>query len=174
MLLKIPDQIPDKPLHGCVWQVMIRNGFFFVDSFSYQILGFRHGVRPEWMFPIEWDDFLTIWTSHQTHEIFFTNHVSVTKKMKMPSKNTMKINMNTFWSTEINFRPILWHEGSIYVSETPFDHSVSTKGPFCVRKSSQSKVSELQTARENLFLRSQRDSMDENRSKNGPRGSNND
>jgi len=54
--------------------------FFLADSFSHQILGFRHGFRLEWMFPIDWDDFLTIWTSHQTPEIFLTNHVSVAKK----------------------------------------------------------------------------------------------
>ena len=92
----------------------------------------------------------------------------------MPSKNSMKINMDVFWSTTINFRPIHGHEGSIYVSGIPFDHSESIKVPVCARKSSQSKVSELQTARENLFLSSQRDSVDENRSKSGPRGQNND
>ena len=140
--------------YGKSWSEM---EFFLTDSFSHRILGFRHGFRLEWMFPIAWDDFLIIWTSHQTHEIFFNNHVSVLKKMKLPSKNIMKINMGVFWSTVINFRPIRWHEGSIYVSGIPFDHSESTKVPVCARKSSQSKVSELQTARENLFLSPQRD-----------------
>ena len=94
--------------------------------------------------------------------------------MKFPSKNSMKINMDVFWSTTINFRPIRWHAGSIYVSGSPFHHSESTKDPVCARKSSQSKASELKTARENLFLSTQRDSVDENRSKNSPSGQNND
>ena len=94
--------------------------------------------------------------------------------MKLPSKNIRKTNMDVFWSTMINFRPIRGHEGSIYVSGISFDHSEPIKGPTCVRKSSRSKASELQTARENLFLSPQRDSVDENRSKNGPRGQNND
>ena len=93
--------------------------------------------------------------------------------MKLSSKNIMKINMGTFGSTSINFRPIRWHGDSIYVSGSPFDHSESIKDPVCARKSSQSKASELKTARENLFLSTQRDSVDENRSKNGPRGQNN-
>ena len=157
--------------YGKSWPEM---EFFLIDSFSHQILGFRHGFRLEWMFPIEWDGFLIIWTSHQTPEVFRYNHVPVEKKIKLSSKNIMKINMDVFWSTTINFRTIRWHEGSIYASGTPFDHSESTKDPVCVRKSSQSKASELKTARENLFLSTQRDSVDENRSKNAPSGQNND
>ena len=150
-------------------------GFFWADSFSHQIHWISTRARLEWMFPIEWDGFLIIWTSRQTPEIFHYNHVSVAKKIKkLSSKNIMKINMDVFWSTTINFHPIRWHEGSIYVSVTPFDHSESTTDPVCVRKSSQSKASELKTARENLFLSTQRDSVDENRSKNAPSGQNND
>ena len=105
---------------------------------------------------------------------YFSIPINRLKKKSLPSKNSMKINMDVFWSTTINFRPIRWHEGLIYVSGTPFDHSESTKDPVCVRKSSQSKASELKTARENLFLSTQRDSVDENRSKNAPSGQNND
>ena len=36
---------------------MVTNEFFLTDSFSYQILGFRHGFRFEWMFLIEWENF---------------------------------------------------------------------------------------------------------------------
>ena len=66
--------------YGKSWPEM---EFFLIDSFSHQILGFRHGFRLEWMFPIEWDGFLIIWTSHQTPEVFHYNHVPVEKKNKV-------------------------------------------------------------------------------------------
>ena len=168
---RIPERIP---VGTWLWQVMVRNGIFL--------------DRPVFL-PNPWiSTRISTWmnVSNRMGQLF--DHLDVSsntwnifhypcigcKKMKLHSKNIMKINMDVFWSTTINFHPIHWHEGSIYVSGTPFDHSESTKDPVCVRKSSQSKASELKTARENLFLSTQRDSVDENRSKNAPSGQNND
>ena len=53
-------------------------------------------ARLEWMFPVECDGFLTIWTSHQTSEIFFNNHVSVTKKKSCLHKISWKSTWTLF------------------------------------------------------------------------------
>ena len=77
------------------------------------------------------------------------------KKIKnLESENNHITIMNTFWSTELNSRPILSHEGSICVSETQSDHFQSQKIGFRDKKSPQSKISESKTAREYSFLRS--------------------
>ena len=49
--------------------------------------------------------------------------------------------MDTFWYTEINFRRIPEHDGSIYVSDTVFDHPQGfDQSSYDVKKLSQSSV----------------------------------
>ena len=77
------------------------------------------------------------------------------KKIKnLESENNHITIMNTFWSTELNSRPILSHEGSICVSEAQSDHFQSQKIGFRAKKSPQSKISESKTTREFSFLSS--------------------
>ena len=65
---------------------------------------------------------------------------------KFPESDNDHITItNTFWSTELNSRPILSHEGSICVSETQSDHFQSQKIGFRDKKSPQSKISESKT-----------------------------
>ena len=81
-------------------------------------------------------------------------HVSVIKNKNPQSENNHITITNTFWSTELNFRLILSHGGSICVSETRFDHFQSHKMEYRDKKSPQSKILESKTAREYSFLRS--------------------
>ena len=87
----------------------------------------------------------------------FQNTISMyrvqTNKNPQSENNHITI-MNTFWSTELNFRLILSHAGSICVSETRFDHFQSHKMEYRDKKSPQSKILESKTAREYSFLRS--------------------
>ena len=66
------------------------------------------------------------------------------------------------------------NEGSIRVSWSIITRSQRSQLESGVKKPSQPSGSSLRTARENLFLSPQGDSMNENRSKTGSRGQNND
>ena len=79
-------------------------------------------------------------------------HVSVIKNKNPQSENNHITIMNTFWSTELNSRPILSHEGSICVSETQSDHFQSQTIGFRDKKSPQSKISESKTECEFSFI----------------------
>ena len=73
--------------------------------------------------------YLTI--THMRKNLNITNHKVENELVRI---------IDTFWSTEINFRRIPEHDGSIYVSDTVFDHSQGFDQSYDVKKPSQSSV----------------------------------
>ena len=110
-------------------------------------------------------------TRSWTHDI--TMYSLEKSKHAWPANDRLTV-VNPFWPTELISGPFPPHEGLIWAPETQSNHFQPSKTKVRDKIPRQSKISESKTAREYVFLRSRRDSVDENSSKNGPRGRDND
>ena len=91
---------------------------------------------------------------------------------KSLSENDNTTIEDTFWSTEVNFRPISVNEGSLRVSDAVLVHLQWSQTEYGVKKTSSSSVECLKTDLEHSFLSYHKGPGDKNTSKMGSRGRN--